>query len=212
MGAGETGGRKKTQKIRIMVAGNPRRFDFHFHWHQLQSRSLLCLFVYLPLRSNCFLAVFLVSSLTSPRVKKKKRLKRSTFFLFKFFFKGCIGLFYWFVFVAANRTFSRCSEQGHYSWASRLCGFPCCGEPAPGHLGSSSFITWAQQSWLVGLVVVGHELSRSMPCAIFPDQGWNSRALHCKVDSQPPDHQRSPEKAYSEVVEESSSVLLKNKK
>ena len=61
----------------------------------------------------------------------------------------------------------------------------------------------------MGSVVVVHGLSHSMPCGISPDQGWNSCALHCKVDSQPLDHQGSPEKAYSEVMKESSSIFLK---
>ena len=38
-------------------------------------------------------------------------------------------------------------------------------------------------------VVVAHGLSCSTTCGIFPDQGSNPCPLHCKVDSQPPDHQ-----------------------
>ena len=44
----------------------------------------------------------------------------------------------------------------------------------------------------MGLVVVTHGLSFSVTCGVFPDQGLNLCLLHCKVDSQPLDHQGSP--------------------
>ena len=37
-------------------------------------------------------------------------------------------------------------------------------------------------------VVVAHGLSCSVTCEILPDQGSNQHPLHCKTDSQPPDH------------------------
>ena len=41
-------------------------------------------------------------------------------------------------------------------------------------------------------IIVTHGLSCSEACGIFPDQGLNWCPLHCKVDSQPLDHQGSP--------------------
>ena len=43
-----------------------------------------------------------------------------------------------------------------------------------------------------GLVVVVHELSCSMACGIFPDQGSNLCLLHWEVDSLPYSHEGSP--------------------
>ena len=41
---------------------------------------------------------------------------------------------------------------------------------------------------------MAHELSCSVACGIFPDQGSNPCPLHWQVDSQPLRHQRSPSK------------------
>ena len=35
----------------------------------------------------------------------------------------------------------------------------------------------------IGLTVVGHRLSCSEACGIFPDQGWNPCLVHWQVDS-----------------------------
>ena len=64
---------------------------------------------------------------------------------------------------------------------SHCGGFSCPGAWAPGHTGVSGCRTWAQQLCCAHLV-----------CGIFQDQGSNWYPLHCKVDSQPLDHQGSP--------------------
>ena len=46
--------------------------------------------------------------------------------------------------------------------------------------------------WRAGSVVGARGLSCSMACGMFPDQGLNQCLLHCKVDSQPVDHQGRP--------------------
>ena len=43
-----------------------------------------------------------------------------------------------------------------------------------------------------GSVVVAHELSCSVACGIFPDQGSNPCPLHWQEDSKPLCHQGSP--------------------
>ena len=48
-----------------------------------------------------------------------------------------------------------------------------------------------QQLQLLDSVVVAHQLSCSSACGTFLDQGSNQCPLHCKVDSQPLDHQRN---------------------
>ena len=45
-------------------------------------------------------------------------------------------------------------------------------------------------------VVVGHGLSNSAACGIFPDQRWNPRPMHWQVESQPLDHQGSPPRSF----------------
>ena len=45
----------------------------------------------------------------------------------------------------------------------------------------------------VGSVAVAHRLSCLEACGIFPDQGSNQCLLHWQVDSEPQDHQGSPE-------------------
>ena len=49
-----------------------------------------------------------------------------------------------------------------------------------------------------GSVVVGHRLSCSAACGIFPDQGLNPCPLHSQEDSSPSDHQGSPKCVFSE--------------
>ena len=50
----------------------------------------------------------------------------------------------------------------------------------------------APRLWRAGSVVGVHGLSCSTECGVFPDQGLNQCLLHCKVDSQPVDHQGRP--------------------
>ena len=63
-------------------------------------------------------------------------------------------------------------------------------------LGLQQLWTWAQYLQLLGsstgLAVVVHELSCSMACGIFPDQGSNPCFLHWPADSLPLSHQGSP--------------------
>ena len=51
--------------------------------------------------------------------------------------------------------------------------------------------------WSTGLIVVVHELSCSMACGIFLDQGSNLCLLHWQVDSLPVSCQGSPPNSYS---------------
>ena len=48
-----------------------------------------------------------------------------------------------------------------------------------------------------GSVVVVHRLSRFAACGIFLNQALNSCSVQCKADSQPLDHQGSPNAFYS---------------
>ena len=57
------------------------------------------------------------------------------------------------------------------------------------HLG---LVVAAPRLWRAGSVVGVHGLSCSTACGIFPDQGLNQCLLHCKMDSQPIDHQGRP--------------------
>ena len=51
--------------------------------------------------------------------------------------------------------------------------------------------------WSTGLIVVVRELSCSMACGSFLDQGSNLRLLHWQVDSLPVSRQGSPQNSYS---------------
>ena len=128
--------------------------------------------------------------------KKKNDWKKAHSFFFNFFKKDVLIYFIDWSLLPLTGLSLGAASKGCYPWASRLCGFLVAENQLQG--------TWAQQSWLVGSLVVVHGLSRSTARGIFPDQGSNPCALHCKVESQPPDHQGSPKKAYSEVVKESS--------
>lgn len=61
----------------------------------------------------------------------------------------------------------------HSAWASR------CRPQALGHTGAA---------------VLGHGLSCSRACGIFPDQGSDRCPLHCKAHFKPLDHKGSPGK------------------
>ena len=79
-------------------------------------------------------------------LKKKKRMTEKKHILsFLIFLKKDVLIYFidWSLLLLTGLCLGVAS-RGLYSWASHLCGFPCCGEPAPGHLGSSSFGTWAQ--------------------------------------------------------------------
>ena len=54
-------------------------------------------------------------------------------------------------------------------------------------------VTWDLLLWRTDSRVVACRRNCSMACGILvPDQGLNPRSLHCRVDSQPLDHQGSP--------------------
>ena len=57
------------------------------------------------------------------------------------------------------------------------------------HMGS---VVVARRLQSTGSVVVAHELSCSVACGIFRDQGSNPCPLHWQADSQPLRHQGSP--------------------
>ena len=67
--------------------------------------------------------------------------------------------------VASRGLLSSCS-----AWAYHLRGLSCCGARA---LGRAGFI---RQSWSMGFIAPWH-------VGVFPDQGLNWCALHCKVSS-----------------------------
>ena len=71
-----------------------------------------------------------------------------------------------------------------HSSGSRCTGFSGCGARAP--------VVVARGLWSAGSVVVGHGLSCSTACGIFPDQESNSCPLHWQADSYPLCHQGSP--------------------
>ena len=68
--------------------------------------------------------------------------------------------------------------------ASHCEGFSCCGAWA---LGTGVSVV------AVGGLSMDHGLSCSAVCGIFLDRGLNWCLLHYKVDSQPVDHQESPD-------------------
>ena len=120
------------------------------------------------------------------------------------------------------QAFSSCSEWGYsllrcmgfslqwllllWSMGSRHAGFSSCGTQAQQLQRAGSRACRLQQLWhfgsavvarglqSTGSVVVGHGLSCSAACGIFPDQGSNPCPLHWQVDSQPLRHQGSPYK------------------
>ena len=95
------------------------------------------------------------------------------------------------------QAFSCVREQGLVSsysvWASHCCGFPCCGAEALGWqaLEVSASVVAALGLESTGLIVVVHELSCSVACGIFSDQGLNPGLLHWQVDSLSLSHQRN---------------------
>ena len=104
--------------------------------------------------------------------------------LCSYFLKNAI----YFLFLAAlglccyAQAFSSCGEPGLHS---------NCSTPAS-HCGGFSYC----KAWALGSpasIVGAHRLSRSAVCGIFLDQGSNLCPLHQQVDSQPLDHQGSPE-------------------
>ena len=62
------------------------------------------------------------------------------------------------------------------AWTSH-CGGVSCGAQALGHM---------------GLIVAAYSFSHPMACGTFPNQGSNLCPLHWQVDSQPLNHQGSP--------------------
>ena len=62
------------------------------------------------------------------------------------------------------------------------------------HVGS---VVAAHRLQSTGSVVVVHRLSCFATCGIFPNQASNSCSMQCKEDSQPLDHQGSPNAFYS---------------
>ena len=73
--------------------------------------------------------------------------------------------------------------------------FSSCGVKAPEHVGSVVCGTPSLQlRFMSSVVVAACGLSCPAACGSqFPDQGLNLRPLHCKADSLPLDHQRSPD-------------------
>ena len=92
------------------------------------------------------------------------------FLIFIYLFWGCVRSQLWHAgsFVAVRGLLSQLWHAG-----SRARGLCICG-------------AWAQLS-RAGLAAPRHVVSQ------FPDQGSNQRPLHCKMDSQPLDHQGSPQ-------------------
>ena len=70
----------------------------------------------------------------------------------------------------------------HLSWA-----FPRCGAWGP------LFVVINGLLIVVASLVAEYRLSRSQACGIFPDQGLNWCPLLWQTDSQPQDHQGSPQ-------------------
>ena len=62
-----------------------------------------------------------------------------------------------------------------WSTGSRCMGFSSCIMGALGHMGIA---VAAHGLWRTGSIVVAHELTCSMVCGIFPDQGSNTCPLH----------------------------------
>ena len=92
------------------------------------------------------------------------------------FFKNLIKLIYFWlcwIFVATGLYLG----AAHRSvWTSHCGGFSC-GAQALGHM---------------GLIVAAYSFSHPMACGTFPNQGSNLCPLHWQVDSQPLNHQGSP--------------------
>ena len=71
------------------------------------------------------------------------------------------------------------------------CGASLCCSAQASHFGDCSCrgagLQGAQVQWLqyTGSGVVGHRLSCSEACGVFPDQGSNPCALHWQADSYP---------------------------
>ena len=105
---------------------------------------------------------------------EKKAFRTIFIFIIIILFLAVLGLCF------AVRAFSTCRAQ-----ASHRPGFFCCRAWSLGHVGFSSFGTWAQLLWLLGSRAQALELWCSGLVApwhgIFPDQGLNSHLLHyCK--------------------------------
>ena len=110
------------------------------------------------------------------------------------FFFFLIVFIYSFIFLSAALglrccvwAFSSCQELGLLLscavWAFHCSGLSYCGAQALGHMGFSTYSSWALE----------HRL-RSCPGAygIFLDQGLNSCLLHQQSDPLPVNHKRSP--------------------
>ena len=69
--------------------------------------------------------------------------------------------------------------------------FGSTGSPLP-HVGFS--LQWLLLLWSTGSVVVAHGLSCPAECGTFLGQGKNLSPLCWQMDSQPLDHQGSPQK------------------
>ena len=76
-------------------------------------------------------------------------------------------------------------------WIYHCGGFSCCRVQA---LGTWASVVAALRLQSTGSAVVVHRLSwpHSLACRIFPDQELNQCPLHWQVDSQPLNHQGSP--------------------
>ena len=106
----------------------------------------------------------------------------SSFFKFSFIF-GC------------GQAFSSCGKWGYSPVAPcfllTVCGSSCWGVWA---LGTQASVVNSCNSWALewGLVVAVHGLSCPSMCGIFLDQELNLSAWYWQADSQPLNHQRSP--------------------
>ena len=89
--------------------------------------------------------------------------------------------------------FSSCSEQRLPFVASCTLLVAVASLAAEHSLQSvESSVVAAPRALRTGSVVVGHGLTRSLACEIFPDQGSNLCPLHWQVDSLTLSHQGSP--------------------
>ena len=106
----------------------------------------------------------------------------------KFLVCGRPHLWIWICWVSV----AACGLLSRYSaWACRCGGFSRYGASLAVALRFSSCGTRAVER--VGSVAVAHRLSCLEACGIFPDRGSNRCPLHWQVDSEPQDHQESPE-------------------
>ena len=135
--------------------------------HLFSSRKCFTFWTYYPRRAASA-HHFMYSSLF------KKKL-----FYFIYLFLAALGLH------CCARAFSSCGEQGLlfievHGLLIVEHGLQARGLQQLQHTGSVAVAPGLQSA---GSVVVAHELSCSMECGIFPDQGSNPCPLHWQVDS-----------------------------